>query len=68
MSERNGDRARFQRLRKAGLRRRDRSRATYAAMKLQAGASRSPRDSEQSSEAGERLETLHPEQHEVVAK
>ena len=35
MSKLNGDRARFQRLRKAGLLRRDRARAAYAAMKHQ---------------------------------
>jgi len=34
MSERNGDKARFQRQRKAGLRRRERARAALAAMRL----------------------------------
>ena len=38
MSKLNGDRARFQRLRKAGLLRRDRARAAYAVLKTQAAA------------------------------
>jgi hypothetical protein len=38
MSERNGDRSRFQRLRKAGVRRRARARVTHATMKAQAAA------------------------------
>ena len=48
MSELNGDKARFQRLRKAGLQRRDRARAAYAVMKRQAAASHAAADSEQS--------------------
>ena len=45
MSELNGDKARFQRLRKAGLQRRDRARAAYAVMKRQAAASHAARNS-----------------------
>lgn len=67
MSALNGDKARFQRLRKAGLLRRDRARAAYAAMKRQSVASQPPWDSEQSGGGRGRLETLHPEKHEVVA-
>jgi len=39
MSKLNGDKARFQRLRKAGLLRRDRARAAFAVMKRQPAAS-----------------------------
>jgi hypothetical protein len=45
MSELNGDKARFQRLRKAGLQRRDRARAAYAVMKRQAASSHAARNS-----------------------
>jgi hypothetical protein len=68
MSELNGDKARFQRLRKAGLRRRDRARAAHAAMKRQLAASQPAGDSGQSGGARGRLETLHPEKHEAVAE
>jgi hypothetical protein len=39
MSKLNGDKARFQRLRKAGLLRRDRARAAFASMKRQPAGS-----------------------------
>jgi hypothetical protein len=68
MSELNGDKARFQRLRKAGLLRRDRARAVYAALKRQSAASQRPRDGEQSGGARGRLETLHPEKPEAPAE
>jgi hypothetical protein len=66
MSELNGDKARFQRLRKAGLLRRDRARAAYAVMKRQAAASHA--DSEQSGGVRGRVATLHPEKRELVAE
>lgn len=68
MSELNGDKARFQRLRKAGLRRRDRARAAYAAMTRQSAARRATSDGEQSGGARGRLETLHPAKHEAAAE
>ena len=68
MSGLNGDKARFQRLRQAGLRRRDRARAVHAGMKRQSAASQRPSDSEQTGGARGPLETLHPEKHEVAAE
>jgi hypothetical protein len=40
MSEYNGDRSRFQRLRQASVRRRERARATHAILKQEAAAAR----------------------------
>lgn len=40
MSRQNGDRSRFQRIRKAGLRRRERARTTHAMLNEQAAAAR----------------------------
>jgi ABC-type uncharacterized transport system YnjBCD ATPase subunit len=68
MSELNGDKARFQRLRKAGLQRRDRARAAYAVMKRQAAASHAASDSEQSGGVRGRVATLHQEKRELVAE
>jgi hypothetical protein len=67
MSELNGDKARFQRLRKAGLVRRERARAVHAAMKRQAAARHPPSNGEQSGGARGPLEMLHPEKQEALA-
>jgi hypothetical protein len=49
MSERNGDKARFQRLRKAGVKRRQRAREVWAAIQQRAAARIQPEpDREQS--------------------
>ena len=63
MSQLNGDKARFQRERKAGLLRRDKARAAYAEMKRPKVASQGA-DGEQTGGARGRLETLHPEKRE----
>jgi hypothetical protein len=69
MSKMNGDRSRFQRNRKAGLLRRERSRATYTALKSAAAATRAASsDAEQSGGARGPLETLHPEKADVAAE
>lgn len=69
MSELNGDKARFQRLRKAGLLRREKARATWAEMKRRNVANRGSTDGEQTGGARGRLETLHPEtRDEAVAE
>ena len=68
MSELNGDKARFQRLRKAGLLRRERARAAYAAMKRPSTADGAASNSEQTGGARGRLETLRPEKHEAAAE
>ena len=67
MSELNGDKARFQRLRKAGLRRRDRARATYAELKRAAASQRSS-DNEQTGGARGRLRALRPEKRDSTAQ
>ena len=66
MSQLNGDRARFQRLRKAGLVRRERARAVHAEMDRQAAASRAAVDGEPAAGVPGRLEVLHPEKPDVV--
>ena len=61
MSERNGDKARFQRLRKAGVKRRQRAREVWAAIQQRAAARVHPgSDSEQSGGVRGRMGTLHP--------
>ena len=59
MSELNGDKARFQRLRKAGLRRRQRAREVWAAIQRRATGIRPESDSGQSGGARGRVGTLH---------
>ena len=59
MSELNGDKARFQRLRRAGLRRRQRARKAWAAMQREAIRIHPGSDSEQSGGVRERVGTLH---------
>jgi hypothetical protein len=59
MSELNGDKARFQRLRKAKLRRRQRTREVWAAIRGGATRIHSGSDSERSSEVRGRVGTLH---------
>ncbi len=66
MSELNGDKARFQRLRKAGLRRRDRARATYAELKRAVASQRSS-DNEQTGGA-RGLRALGPEKRDTTAQ
>jgi hypothetical protein len=61
MSEFNGDRARFQKERKAGLVRRERARAVHAEMKRQAAASQLPGDSGPAGGAPGPLDASHPE-------
>ena len=58
MSKLNGDKARFQRLRKAGLLRRDRARAAFAVMKRPSTANPAASDSEQSGGVRGRVGTL----------
>lgn len=59
MSELNGDKARFQRLRKAGLRRRQRAREAWAAIQRRATWIHPGSDSEQSGGVRGRVGTLH---------
>jgi len=59
MSELNGDKARFQRLRKAGLRRRERAREAWAAVQRAATQIHPGWDSEQSGGVRGRVGTLH---------
>jgi hypothetical protein len=59
MSELNGDKARFQRLRKAGLRRRQRARQAWAAMRREATRIHPGSDDEQSGGVRGRVGTLH---------
>jgi len=58
MSELNGDKARFQRPRKAGLRRRQRAREAWAAIQRGAIRIHPGSDSEQSGGVRGRVETL----------
>jgi hypothetical protein len=60
MSELNGDKARFQRLRKAGLRRRERARQARAAMQDDARRTHRGSDSEQFGGARGHVATLLP--------
>lgn len=67
MSELNGDKARFQRLRKAGLRRRERARQARAAMRHDARRTHRGSDSEQFGCALGHVGTLLPVGGGVVA-
>jgi hypothetical protein len=67
MSELNGDKARFQRLRKGALRRRDRARAIYAELRRAAASQRSS-DNEQTGAAPGRIRTLNPEKPDAMAR
>jgi hypothetical protein len=60
MSERNGDRARFQRLRRATLLRRERARAAHAALQTEAGADRDTSGGGQSGGLRGRVATADP--------
>ncbi|MBE3110979.1 MAG: hypothetical protein IMZ46_10785 [Acidobacteria bacterium] len=60
MSKLNGDKARFQRLRKAGLLRRQRARETWAAMQREATRIHPGSDSERPGGVRGQAETLHP--------
>ena len=60
MSELNGDKARFQRLRKAKLRRRQRTREVWAAIHGGAIRTHSGSDSERSGEVRGPVRTLRP--------
>ena len=60
MSELNGDKARFQRLRKAGVRRRQRAREVWAAIRRGTIRTYSGSDGEQSGGVRGRVGTLHP--------
>lgn len=69
MSELNGDKARFQRLRKAGVKRRQRARETWAAIQQRTAARIRPgSDSEQSGGVRRRIGTLHLVTDEPAAK
>jgi hypothetical protein len=68
MSELNGDKARFQRLRQARLRRRERARQARAAIQADAGRTHSGLDSEQSGAVRGRLAMLPPPTGGVVAE
>ena len=59
MSELNGDKARFQRLRKAGMRRRQRAREAWAAIQRARIRIHPGSDSEQSGGVRGRVGTLH---------
>jgi len=69
MSERNGDKARFQRLRKAGVKRRQRAREVWAAIQQRAGIRIQPEtDSEQSGGVRGPLGMLHLMREEPVTE
>lgn len=68
MSELNGDKARFQRLRKAGLLRRQRARKVWAAMQREATRIQFGSNGEQSGGVRGRVETLHPMMGELVTE